>query len=231
MKKETGKKGKSTELQLLELLKKVLPKATDDASLASRIFEAVEQELKSKARAVSFDKFCERCPLPDLEPQSIQDVQRQLVESFGGGDVAVKPHKKDGCLAVEVTLPDGSVFTNLIKVKPESGPADEEPEFKPKYVPFPVCLPGDAELIWYLAKQETLTPEEAAMALTRVEEEFWASKTGQKLIRDRVERSFPEFVARAPGGMLNEAGLKRHYKLPEPIKVLRPLPKSGRAKG
>ena len=59
------------------------------------------------------------------------------------------------------------------------------------------------------------------MALTKAGEAFWASKTGQKLLRDRVERSFPEFIARAPAGMLNELGLKRHYKTPEPIKALR----------
>lgn len=76
-----------------------------------------------------------------------------------------------------------------------------------------------------LAKRENMTPEEAAIALTKIEDDFWASKTGQKLIRDRVERSFPEFIARAPGGMLSELGLKRHYKTPEPVKLLKPMPK------
>ena len=32
----------------------------------------------------------------------------------------------------------------------------------------------------------------------------------------------PEFISRVPAGMLSELGLKRHYKLPEPVKVLRP---------
>jgi hypothetical protein len=88
-------------------------------------------------------------------------------------------------------------------------------------VPFPVCLPGDKELVWLMGKRENMSPDEAGIALTKAEEEFWASKTGQKLIRDRVERSFPEFIARAPAGVLNERGLKRHYKTPEPIKSLR----------
>ena len=44
-------------------------------------------------------------------------------------------------------------------------------------------------------------------------------------MRDRVERSFPEFIARVPGGMLSEVGLKRHYKTPEPVKLLRALAK------
>jgi hypothetical protein len=79
-------------------------------------------------------------------------------------------------------------------------------------------------LIWALAKKENMTNEEAAIALTKTEEEFWASKTGQKLIRDRVEKSFPEFVARVPAGMLGDLGLKRHYKTPEPVKILRAAP-------
>jgi hypothetical protein len=58
-----------------------------------------------------------------------------------------------------------------------------------------------------------------------LEEEFWASKTGQKLLGDRVERSFPEFIARVAGGLLTEVGLKRHYKTPEPVKLLRTAPK------
>ena len=88
-------------------------------------------------------------------------------------------------------------------------------------MPFPVALPGDPELIWALAKRENLSSDEAAIALTKTEDEFWASKIGQKLIRDRVERSFPEFVARVPAGLLADSGLKRHYKLPEPVKILR----------
>ena len=104
------------------------------------------------------------------------------------------------------------------RVAPDAG---EEPEVTLKFVAFPVALPGDPELAWALAKRENLTSEEAAMALTKIEDDFWASKTGQKLLRDRVERSFPEFIARVPAGLLTEVGLKRHYKLPETVKVLR----------
>ena len=103
--------------------------------------------------------------------------------------------------------------------------ASEEEEVTLKFVAFPVCLPGDKELVWLLAKRENMTPDEGGVALSKIEEEFWASKTGQKLIRDRVERSFPEFIARAPAGMFNELGLKRHYKTPEAIKATRSAPK------
>ena len=68
-------------------------------------------------------------------------------------------------------------------------------------------------------------PDEAARALALIEEEFWASKSGQKLLRDRVERTFAEFVSRVPAKMLSEGGLKRHYKDPEPVKEFRTLNK------
>jgi hypothetical protein len=116
------------------------------------------------------------------------------------------------------------MFEGVIKVKAvQEADGDGEEEFKPKLAPFPVALPGDPELVWTLGRPENRSPEEAAIALAKVEEEFWGSKTGQKLLRDRVERSFPEFIARVPGKMLSETGLKRHYKEPEPVKQLRIL--------
>ena len=133
-----------------------------------------------------------------------------------------KGYKKEKTLTVEVVSPKGGNFTTEIKVRPVAPDAGDEQEIAFKFVPFPVCLPGDKELVWALAKRETMTPEEAGIALAKIEEDFWMSKTGQKLIRDRVERSFPEFIARVPSGMLTEVGLKRHYKTPEALKTLQP---------
>jgi hypothetical protein len=211
----------NVEAQLLSLLKRVLPKATHDPKLAGQIYQAVADELQLKSRAGAFEKFCARCELPDLEPASIKSVERGLAEAFGGADITLKANRKEKSLAVEVALPDGSQFSSEIKVGATPKEDDGEPEVPVKFIPFPVALPGDKELVWMLARRENLTPEEAGMALNRVEEDFWASKTGQKLIRDRVERSLPEFISRAPAGLLNEAGLKRHYKTPEAVKVLR----------
>ena len=225
MKKETKK---TNEAQLLDLLKRVLPKATHDAQLAGKIYQAIEVELKTKARALAFEKFCGKVELPDLDQKTVEDVKLQLAASFGDGDITLKPNKKEKSLQVEVALPDGSQFSSEIKVGPVAPAASEEQEVTLKFIPFPVCLPGDKELVWLLAKRENLSPEEAGIALSKVEEEFWASKSGQKLIRDRVERSFPEFIARVPGGLLNEVGLKRHYKTPEAIKPLRTAPKRER---
>jgi hypothetical protein len=221
MSKETKKTNKTNEAQLLDLLKRVLPKATHDAALAGKIYQAIESELKAKSRAIAFDKFCSKVELPDLDAKTIEDVKLQLAASFGDGDITVKPNKKEQTLAVEVALPDGGQFTSEIKVGPVAAEASDEQEITLKFIPFPICMPGDKELIWLLAKRENMSPDEAGIALAKVEEEFWASKTGQKLIRDRVDKSFPEFIARVPGGMLNEVGLKRHYKTPEALKILR----------
>jgi hypothetical protein len=219
MKKGTNK---TNEAQLLDLLKKVLPKATHDTHLAGRIYQAVELELKAKSRAVAFDKFCAKVALPDLEPKSIEEVKAQLAQSFGEGDVTLKPNRKEKSLAVEVALQDGTQFSGEIRVDAAAGNQDDgEQEITLKFVPFPVAMPGDKELVWLLAKKEDISPEEAGIALSKVEDDFWASKGGQKLLRDRVERIFPEFISRVPAGMLNERGLKRHYKTPEAIKVMR----------
>jgi len=219
MKKENNK---AAEAQLLDLLRKVLPKATHDAQLAGKIYHAIELELKAKAKVLAFEKFCTKVELPNLEPKSIDDVKTQLAASFGDGDVTLKPNRREKSLTIEVALPDGTQFSGEIKVNPNlrNGETDEQ-EITLKFVPFPVCLPGDKELVWLLAKRESMSPGEAGIALSKVEEDFWASKTGQKMLRDRVERNFPEFIARVPGGMLGEVGLKRHYKTPEPIKLLR----------
>jgi len=220
--KETSKSKRSDEAQLLALLKKVLPKAAPDPELAGKIYSAVEAELKSKAKVNSFEKFCARVELPDLEAKTVDDVKLQLAAAFGEGDLTIKPNRSEKSLAVEVALPDGTQLSTSIPVRPVAPEDSGEQEVALKFVPFPVSLPGDPELVWSLAKRENMTAEEAGIALAKIQDDFWASKTGQKLLRDRVERCFPEFISRAPAGMLSEMGLKRHYKTPEPIKVLRP---------
>src|SRR5512137_3022718 len=118
MKKE---KTKTPEIRLLELLKTVLPKATSDPRLAGKIYQAVEQELKTKSRAAAFDKFCGRLELPNLEPATLAEVQRQFTDAFGDGDVTLKPNRKERSLSVEVALPEGGQFSAEIKVRPTAG--------------------------------------------------------------------------------------------------------------
>ena len=134
MKKE-GKKG--NEAQLLDLLKRVLPKATHDAQLAGKIYEAVENELKSKARVTAFEKFCSKVEVPDLEPKSIMELKRQLKASFGDGDITVKPNTNEQTLTVEVALTDGSQFSSEVKVNPNaSAESSDEQEIVFKFIPF-----------------------------------------------------------------------------------------------
>lgn len=209
------------ESQLLQLLKRVLPKATPDAKLASEIYQAIEKELSLNTKAHSFQKFLARVELPDLEDKSVQAVQKHMEEAFQGADITLIPNKKEKVVAVEVVLPDSTTLSGEINVGPKAKEESDEQEVKLKYVPFPVCMPGDKELVWMLGKREDLSNDEAGIAVTKAEEDFWGSKTGQKLIRDRVDRTFPEFISRVPAGLLSENGLKRHYKTAEAIKILR----------
>jgi hypothetical protein len=215
------KKSKQDEqAQLLALLRSILPRVAPDAELAAKIYSAAEDELRAKNRVNSFEKFCERIELPDLEAQTVEEVKQHFIAGFGDADLEITPDAENKALVVDVSLPDGTEFHKRIPVRAVA-PESTDPEVTLKFVAFPVALPGDAEMIWALAKRENLTNDEAAMALVKLQDDFWASKAGQKLLKDRVERSFPEFIARVPSGLLNEVGLKRHYKLPETLKVLR----------
>ena len=219
--KNTTKSKLDEQTQLLNLLRTILPKVAPDAAFAEKIYSAFEAELRAKNRVNSFEKFCERIELPDLEPKTLEEVKQQLAAGFGDVDMDIQPDEEGKSLAVDVSLPDGTQFHSRIPVRPVGPEVSDEQEVTLKFVPFPVALPGDPELIWALAKRENLSNDEAGIALNKIEDDFWASKTGQKLLRDRVERSFPEFIARVPAGLLGDSGLKRHYKLPEPLKVLR----------
>ena len=219
--KKPSKSKRDEQAQLLDLLRSILPKVAPDPAFAEKIYVAVEAELRAKNRVQSFEKFCDRIELPDLEPKTLEEVKQQLIAGFGDADLDIEPNDDGKGLRVDVSLPDGTQFHSRIPVRPPGTETSDEQEITMKFVAFPVALPGDQELIWSLAKRENMTNEEAGIALNKIEDDFWASKTGQKLIKDRVERSFPEFIARVPAGLLGDVGLKRHYKLPEAVKVLR----------
>jgi hypothetical protein len=213
------------EAQLLNLLKAVLPKAVPDAKLADKIYSALEKEIGAKERTAHFEKFCSKVELPDLSQDSIAQVTEQFQTLFGKGNVNIVPHPGKKAASVEVITPQGT-FEGVIKVNPElkSGEGDENGD-KPKFVAFPVALESDPEVIWMLGRDERLAPNEASIALVKVQESFWESKAGQQHLRKRTERTFPEFLAKVPGKVLTEIGLKRHYKEGEPlrqIKLLKP---------
>lgn len=227
MKKTKQTRSKRDEqAQLLDLLRTILPKVAPDAAFAEKIYSAFEAELRAKNQVSSFENFCERIELPDLEPKTVAEVKQHFAAGFGDADLEIEPDDSGKALSVEVSLPDGTQFHHRIPVRPVAPEGSDEPEATLKFIPFPVSLPGDPELVWSLAKRENLNADEAAIALTKIADDFWASKTGQKLLHDRVERSFPEFIARVPAGLLADVGLKRHYKLPEALKVLRSAKKN-----
>jgi hypothetical protein len=206
------------ETQFLSLLQKVLPKATKDPHLASAIYQEVAKEVRLLKSIESFEKFCENGALPDMEPETVAELQNDLAGKFGEANVALTPEENGTGVAVEIALPDRTV-SSRVKVDPTVA----EEEVKVPFVPFPVALPEDPELVWLLARREDLGPDEAARALARIEEEFWATKKGQQLQRDHVEKTFAEFVTHVPASAMTESGLKRHYKEPEALKTLRLL--------
>lgn len=207
------------EAQFLTLLQKVLPKTTNDPHLATTIYEEVAREVRLIRSLESFEKFCETGALPDLEPQTVAEFQSELASKFGEANVAITPDENGGNVAVEIALPDRTVSS---RVKVDATVALEE-EVKVPFVPFPIALPEDPELIWTLARREDLGPDEAARALAKIEEEFWQTKKGQQLQRDGVEKTFADFIQHVPASALGESGLKRHYKAPETLHSLRRL--------
>ena len=212
------------EAQFLSLLQKVLPKATDDTHLATTIYEEVAREVRLLNSLKSFEKFCDTGALPNAEPDTVAGLQSELAEKFGEANVTVIPNENGAGVAVEIALPDRTVTTR-VRVDPTAAAAEEE--VKIPFVPFPVALPEDPELVWLLGRREDLGPDEAARALATIEEEFWATKKGQQLQQDRVEKSFAEFITHVPAAVLTESGLKRHYKEPEALRTLRLLAPAG----
>ena len=83
------------EAQFLSLLQKALPKATKDPHLASAIYEEVAKEVRLLKSIESFEKFCETGALPDLEPDTVADLQSELAGKFGEANVALTP-EEDG---------------------------------------------------------------------------------------------------------------------------------------
>ena len=218
-----------TEAQFLAFLDKVLSKAVPDHNLRSSIQDAVAKEIRVARDVAAFNQFCEKGSVPDVKAETVAELQDQLAATFGS-DAKVEittPEAKDGetdilgALGVEIVLPDRTL-TSEIKVGP-GGADDGDGAPKAPFVPFPVTLPTDAELVWVLARREDLGPDEAGRALAHVEDEFWGSKAGQNFQRKGGEKTFAEFIANVPGAALLDVGLKRHYKEPEPIHSLRQL--------
>ncbi len=205
---------------MLSTLERVLPKVTPDSRQAAAIYEGVAKEFRLITSLEAFQKFCEKGSLPDSEPETLSGLKDQLEGNFGKDSVTLTPPQSpddEKVVSVDILLSDRSL-TNKIKIIP----AQESEEAESPFVPFPVASPDDPELIWCLARRENLGPDEAARALANIETEFWASKKGQRLQRDGVDRSFAEFISNVPASALKDSGIKRYHKDPETLKLLVP---------
>jgi len=212
------KKPKSlTEADFLSLLERILPKTTTDPHLATAIYGEVAKEIRLRKSLAAFETFCAEGSLPDLEPQTVADFQDQLGTNFGKENVTLAPDEDGQAISVEISLPDREI-TSKVRVAP---PTEEEEAPLAPLVPFPVSLPTDPELVWLLARRENFSPEESSRALESIQEEFWETKVGLKLLRDGADRTFAEFIANVPAAALAASNLKRHYKVPEPLQILR----------
>jgi len=142
------------EANFLSVLQKALSRTTPDAQLANTIYAEVEREVRLTKDLESFEKFCERGALPNLAPETVAELQSELSAKFGEGNVTLTPHENEKNVAVEIGLPDRTV-TSRVKVQAE-GVDTNESDPKPRFVPFPISLPEDPELVWVLARREDL---------------------------------------------------------------------------
>jgi hypothetical protein len=212
------------EKEFLALLQRVLPETAPDPAIASAIYDAVARQVQLRNHIASFEKFCSTGSLPDLAPQTVAEFKSQLATNFGEANVTLLPDDESQELAVEIALPDRTVSSKVKIIPPGEEP--EEPKKAP-LVPFPIALPDDPELVWVLARREDFSADEAARALASIEEEFWATKAGQKRLRELGERSFADFISSVPAAALADSGMKRLYKAPEPLKFVRTLHATG----
>ena len=211
-----------TEAQFLAFLEKALRRVLPDLTLRAAVQEAVSKEIRLHNNVASFTRFAEESSVPDLKPETVAELQEQIASTFGSeATVAMKADEEGKGLGVEITLPDRTISSE-IKVA-AGGVSEDDGLPKAPFVPFPVTLPQDSELVWVLARREDLGADEAGRALANIEEAFWASKTGQQFQRKGGEKTFAEFIANVPATALLESGLKRHYKEPETIHSLRSL--------
>lgn len=211
-----SKKNQINEAQFLAFLQRVLPQVVSDPHQVNAIYEKVATEVRINRSLEALLAFTEKGSIPDLEPETVKEFTANLVSNYGEANVVVRPAEDGHSLEFEVTTFD-RVTSGSVKVVPPGSEASAEPEAP--YVPFPYALPEDQELVWSLARRENLGPDEAVRALTNIEEEFWASKKGQHLQRQGVEKSFAEFIATVPAAALKESGIKRYHRDPETLKV------------
>lgn len=192
----------------LSVVRDVLSHEVKDTKLRASLLEKIEASLDLAHRREVFDTFFDEFKLPSLEASDVFEVKRFVSEMFPNDEIKVEPNEKDQTVTVKVDMADG-ILERTIPVTP---PEEKVP--KPTFVPFPVCLSGDSGLVWLMGRAETVSEPEARIALNAVSAEFWETKTGLKLQKLNVPKTFASFIERVPTQQLTQRGLKRHYKVP-----------------
>ena len=147
-----------TEAQFLAYLEKALSQVLPDLKLRAAVHEAVAKEIRLHNNVASFTKFAEKGSVPDLNPETVAELQEQIASTFGSdANVAVTPDEEGKGVGIEITLPDRTISSE-IKVQPAGGPGDDDGQPKAPFVPFPVTLAHDPELVWVFARREDLGP-------------------------------------------------------------------------
>ena len=191
------------EADFLALLEKVLPKTTQDPHLATAIYAEVLKEVRLVKSLQSFEKFCETGGLPDLAPETVAGFERELIAQFGAENIEIIQDETGKSVEVAIELTDRTI-NSRVKVDPTV--TQEEPVPAP-FVPFPVALPEDPELVWILGRRE----------------DFGQTKKGIQLQKGGGDKTFAEFIEHVPASALSDSGLKRHYKGPETLHTIQQL--------
>jgi hypothetical protein len=208
------KKNISNNSLVLAEVKAVISREITDVALRSTVWGKIEQRVKFVRMREIFDSYLQEYKLRSLEPADVYDVKKMMSDVFPQESVSIFPVAEENCLKVSVELPEGTL-DGRFTVEPE------EPKLpKPVYVAFPVCLTADPGLVWEMGRQELASEAEARIALNGIEDEFWSSKKGLKLLKMNVPRTFAEFIERVTASKLTEKGLKRHYKQPGVLKAV-----------
>src|SRR5260221_10398348 len=113
--------------------------------MARTISWEVDREVRLRKALESFEKLCERGAMPNLAPETVAELQSELSAKFGEGNVTLTPDENEKNVAVEIGLPDRTV-TSRVKVQAE-GVDTSEGDPKPRFVPLPISLPEDPELV------------------------------------------------------------------------------------
>lgn len=218
-------KPKITEAMFFGILEKILPTAAGSPELASSIYDAVSKNVRLTKNFHTFEDFCEQGALADFADETLATFKQELEAKFGADTVNLEKNECGKVVDVELSfgtepwMGEFSGWKTNLSVRVDAAIALAEETKLAPWVPFPFAMPGDPDNVWLLARRENFGPDEAARALTNIEAEFWETRKGLQLQKKHVEKCFANFIEHVASSALKDSALKRHYKVPEVLKV------------